>query len=171
MPDAVICGNDIMAETLCDRLAEHGISVPQNVIVTGFDGHIQALAHVPSVTTVGGQNRVLGQIAVQMLCAQTGVNPNPTAQSMQIIPGASCGCVSGADSAYHAAVQVQNYINRDFEQTYSFEMQNNTGYIADIAVLLQIYVRIVDAGTQQNVVSKRFCRVINAACELIIQRV
>ena len=133
MPDAVICGNDIMAETLFDKLAEHGISVPKNVIVTGFDGHIQALAHVPSVTTVGGQNRVLGRIAVQMLCAQIGIETAIPAQSMQIMPGASCGCVSEAESAHHAAVQVQNYINRDFEQTYSYEMQNNTGYIADMA--------------------------------------
>lgn len=133
MPDAVICGNDIMAETLCDRLAENGVSVPQDVIVTGFDGHIQALAHVPSVTTVGGQNRVLGRIAVQMLCAQIGIDANLPAQSMQMIPGASCGCVNAREDSVKTAEQVQIYIRRDYESTYSLEMQNNTGYIADMA--------------------------------------
>ena len=38
MPEAVICANDIMALTVMNVLTNHGICIPKDVIVTGFDG-------------------------------------------------------------------------------------------------------------------------------------
>lgn len=38
IPDAVICANDSMAISVCNTLKDYGYSVPDDVIVTGFDG-------------------------------------------------------------------------------------------------------------------------------------
>lgn len=37
-PDAVMCGNDIMASTLINTLEAGGMNVPEDIAVTGFDG-------------------------------------------------------------------------------------------------------------------------------------
>ena len=51
MPDAIICANDSMALGVCDVLSKRGIKVPEQVMVTGFDGIWQALFHAPVITT------------------------------------------------------------------------------------------------------------------------
>lgn len=38
LPDAIFCANDTMAIAACKRLYEYGIVVPDDMIVTGFDG-------------------------------------------------------------------------------------------------------------------------------------
>lgn len=51
IPDAVICANDSMAIGVCRKAAEVGISVPEDMIVTGVDGIPEAMNYVPSITT------------------------------------------------------------------------------------------------------------------------
>lgn len=51
IPQAVICANDMMAITVCEELKKYGYSVPEDVIVTGFDGTWSALSCVPPITT------------------------------------------------------------------------------------------------------------------------
>ncbi|SFD03603.1 substrate-binding and GGDEF domain-containing protein [Butyrivibrio sp. YAB3001] len=50
--DAIVCANDNMAIACVDELISHGIKVPEDVIVTGFDGIKSGLYNVPSITTV-----------------------------------------------------------------------------------------------------------------------
>lgn len=51
VPKAIICANDSMAITVCEELKEHGYSVPEQVLVTGFDGTLEAQVHKPAITT------------------------------------------------------------------------------------------------------------------------
>lgn len=51
LPDAIICANDSMAIGVCDSLQAHGISVPGDVIVSGFDGIWQGHYHNPTIST------------------------------------------------------------------------------------------------------------------------
>lgn len=51
MPEAVICGNDHMAIGLANRLISHGIKVPEQVIVTGYDATSEAAINTPAITT------------------------------------------------------------------------------------------------------------------------
>ena len=51
MPDAVVCVNDTTAVTVSDSLREHGYSVPEDVLVTGFDGIDPDNIIIPSITT------------------------------------------------------------------------------------------------------------------------
>ncbi len=51
LPKAVICANDSMAMAVCEELKEQGCSVPEQVMVTGFDGTLEAQVHKPAITT------------------------------------------------------------------------------------------------------------------------
>ncbi len=51
MPDAIFCANDYMALGVCQALRGHGIRVPEDVKVTGFDGLPAAELASPQLTT------------------------------------------------------------------------------------------------------------------------
>lgn len=51
VPDAVICANDSMALAVCDYLQEMNCRIPDDCIVTGFDGIEQSRMHLPALTT------------------------------------------------------------------------------------------------------------------------
>ncbi|MBQ3797029.1 MAG: GGDEF domain-containing protein [Butyrivibrio sp.] len=50
--DAIVCANDTMAISCADELLALGKKVPEDIIVTGFDGVQSGLYNVPSITTV-----------------------------------------------------------------------------------------------------------------------
>ncbi|MBR2523055.1 MAG: diguanylate cyclase [Clostridiales bacterium] len=51
LPEAIICANDTMAMGTCDYLIEKGYRIPDDCIVTGFDGIKDSLFHYPTITT------------------------------------------------------------------------------------------------------------------------
>ncbi len=51
LPDAFICANDSMAIAVCQKLTEKGYSLPEDVIVTGFDGIEIEKYHSPRLAT------------------------------------------------------------------------------------------------------------------------
>ena len=51
MPDAVICASDHMAMGLAGKLKEHGIDVPGQIIVTGYDATPEAIINDISITS------------------------------------------------------------------------------------------------------------------------
>ncbi len=67
MPDAVFCANDEMAIGLMSRLAEHGIRVPQDVSVIGFDDIAFSRTAQPALTTIHQPRAEIGERATQTL--------------------------------------------------------------------------------------------------------
>lgn len=51
LPEAIVCANDVMALVACKKLKEKGIRVPEDIIVTGFDGIQRAMWNSPKLTT------------------------------------------------------------------------------------------------------------------------
>ena len=133
-PDAVICASDVMAVSLCDTLIEGGMSVPEDIIITGYDAHIVALSHFPSITTVSGQSRETGRLATEKLLAMIGAAEFGDKKiQLKTEFGASCGCRSLHDDYKQAALQIQTYISNEYRKTEMLEMQTNTSYIAEMA--------------------------------------
>ncbi|GAB3600600.1 LacI family DNA-binding transcriptional regulator [Microbacterium tumbae] len=67
LPPALMCANDQMALGALDALRAAGLRVPDDLLVTGFDG-IDAAAHSrPRLTTVRQPMLDLGRAAVQVL--------------------------------------------------------------------------------------------------------
>jgi LacI family transcriptional regulator len=67
LPGALVCGNDQMALGILDVFGRVGIRVPQDVIVTGFDGIEAARMSSPRLTTVHQPMEDLGRAAVHVM--------------------------------------------------------------------------------------------------------
>jgi DNA-binding LacI/PurR family transcriptional regulator len=66
-PTAIVASNDLLALTVIGALRRLGLSVPQDVSVTGFDG-IDLGRHVsPRLTTVVQPSRAMGALAAKMV--------------------------------------------------------------------------------------------------------
>lgn len=95
MPDAVVCASDIMAISLIDSLTETGINVPEDIKITGNDGEIDGLLHLPSLTTICGRNYQLGTDTALKIAEIIGIDTNDFSCSepvQRIEYRASCGC-------------------------------------------------------------------------------
>ncbi len=66
-PDAVACGNDLLAFAVIRTLAELGLAVPGDVLVTGVDDTDLAEMHLPSLTSVSLESARRGSLAAAMM--------------------------------------------------------------------------------------------------------
>lgn len=80
---AVICANDQMALGVLDVLEERGIPVPQQVIVTGFDGIGAGKHSRPTLTTVHQPMVELGRAAIHAITARLD-NPDLSQQNLTL---------------------------------------------------------------------------------------
>jgi len=95
MPEAIVCANDSMAITACSFLSEMGLKVPEDIIVTGFDGTESAAYHYPSLTTCAPDYKE----AIEFIMAQTKLvqetgklSPCERMINFKLVKGQSCGC-------------------------------------------------------------------------------
>jgi LacI family transcriptional regulator len=99
LPDVIMCANDQTAIGALYALAEHGIRVPDDVAVTGFDD-IPVARHLrPRLTTVRQPIQQLGATAFELL--YTLISGEPPAEREVVLPTTlvrrgSCGCTSEA---------------------------------------------------------------------------
>ncbi len=66
-PTAIVCVNDFMAVGVLRELREHGLRVPQDVSVTGFDNIKLSEFSYPPLTTVHIPRQEIGHIAFECL--------------------------------------------------------------------------------------------------------
>lgn len=94
MPDAIICANDIMAEGVCHWLQDNHYSVPEDVIVTGFDNIRVARECQPVITSVSRGWDDMGYNALKSLLDRiAGKETNPhMVMNTHLVHGGSCGC-------------------------------------------------------------------------------
>lgn len=109
MPEAVVCANDFMAIALCKQLMAHGIRVPEDIAVTGFDGGPNATLTEPSLTTVEGKEFDVGSNAAAQLFARIEGRPREPVRTMHISFGRSCGCKEKSAKEYFAKID-EKYI-------------------------------------------------------------
>ena len=103
-PEAVVCANDYMAVGLMRTLMEHGIRIPEDVIVTGFDNVPTVATNVPTLTTVGQDFAGMTTKAMEELDRQIRGEKKPGKQRISIegrlVLGESCGCGYRGDEYY-----------------------------------------------------------------------
>lgn len=93
-PQAIICANDVMAVAAIERLNERGISVPEDICVSGYDGLEMAVNFNPSLTTGTVDIEKLSKKAVEIL--NKALN-NEACEMNYMMPvsinyAQSCGC-------------------------------------------------------------------------------
>ena len=93
LPEAIICANDVMAITVSEMLIESGYKVPDDVIVTGFDGYDGIYFTSPKITTASCDIILLAEATAE---AAFKVMGNTEEQHHKIVPefvsNESCGC-------------------------------------------------------------------------------
>lgn len=94
LPQAIICANDTMAITSCAALQEHGFTIPQDILITGFDGIPEAKYCIPSITTCKCNYT---KMTSDLLDALTHLQKDPSYTKQYVISyeldlDQSCGC-------------------------------------------------------------------------------
>ncbi len=101
---AIVCANDTMALAVCSTLTKHGYRIPEDVIVTGFDGLDVVRFSVPRITTCVCDFNSLGARAAEAVLLLDKGEPLPqhVYHTPELLLQTSCGCtpdapVDGAD--------------------------------------------------------------------------
>lgn len=63
-PTAFICGNDSIAAGAIHAILEHGLSVPEDIAVSGFDNSVVASVMYPPITSVASPSYEIGKTAI-----------------------------------------------------------------------------------------------------------
>lgn len=119
--DAIVCANDMMAFQTIRFLSERGKNVPDDIIVTGFDGIAMGQKFCPALTSVRRAIYEAGVKAVRLLQDywQGKEIPPATWLDSVVIRNQSCGClaVKRTDIADHFETQV-SHLNDYKRQNY-----------------------------------------------------
>ncbi len=67
IPDAIVCTSDVLAAGAIKWLIKNGLSVPEDVAVTGFDNIEVAELVYPGITTVEQPHKSMGREAARLL--------------------------------------------------------------------------------------------------------
>ena len=118
LPDAVVCANDYSAVGLVNACKARGIRVPEDLIVTGFDGVAESVSGFPTVTTATQPFYDIGYKAIEAMLRML---DGERFDNDLLIPGEllihqSCGCVEKI---------VDNI--EDFRLVYIKRLDNATG--------------------------------------------
>ncbi|MCQ2528614.1 MAG: diguanylate cyclase [Saccharofermentans sp.] len=148
MPDAIVCANDSMAVGVCDCLMRNGILVPQQVVVTGFDGIREAKMHNPGISTCepdyeGIVSMIMGTISEW--------SPNLTGVTQKKIThyipkfDSSCGCPASRNQEWFDVVSRLSKDNQDYfrhmlEMGHFVSRSINMESIDDAAMELRHYL-------------------------------
>jgi LacI family transcriptional regulator len=95
LPDAIVCGNDLMAIGAMRELQAAGIRVPADIAVAGFDDIALGAMLTPPLTTVRQSMRLLGERACALLLeriANAALERRVERLPTELIVRESCGC-------------------------------------------------------------------------------
>ena len=125
LPEAIVCANDTMAFFCMDTLKKHGLKIPDDVIVTGFDALSDCKDYSPTPTTVKRATFKSGKVAVDLLIdMMNGKEPDDiTYVDSILVKGQSCGCIP-----------FQKYEDMSYNERYFYynDFKEFTRYILDM---------------------------------------
>lgn len=94
-PEAIVCANDYMAIALINNLRKHGVRVPEDISVSGYDGTLEGKEFLPHLTSVTRERRDIAQKALKLL-VDLMEDPEKREFDLRITPKSvfaqSCGC-------------------------------------------------------------------------------
>ena len=155
MPDAIICANDNMAINTVAFLQQHGYRVPDDIIVTGFDGIEEVHMTEPRITTAGCDYRMLADMAAEAVIAE--VKKGDFQVMPALMKSESCGCM------YSAKLNILNDFNKLNSRFYRYYDDNRIlTQIAESMQLCQCLEEVPDR--MKNRVMGHMCCVLNQWC-------
>lgn len=148
-PEAVICASDHMAIGLVNRLIKHGIKVPEEIIVTGFDSTVEGALSDISITSYNPKIFENAEAAVDMIHRM--IEPDIPVLSESgnkthsFVFGDSCDCIN-TDSYFRKTFR-QNL----FTMNHNFTDENEDEQY-DVGTLSESYIleKLVRAKNQNE---------------------
>lgn len=119
LPDAFVCANDVMAMGLVFALNRLKYSVPDDVLVTGFDNIISAQTYSPIITTVDRGWEVRSRNAMEHLIElmNGGERKGLIKYPSRLSCGESCGCRVSAEVKKSQARYINSAYSIPVERT------------------------------------------------------
>ena len=125
-PRAIICANDSMAIATVNVLKKHGKRIPEDVIVTGFDGISEIKYSIPSITTCFCSSDHLAESITDIVMETISGNTKPEYRLVEpeLWRAESCGCPG---RSYISPSEELAYVNNSFyrfqaEEEHMFRM-------------------------------------------------
>lgn len=155
LPEAIICSNDVMAMTACKFLYERGYSVPEDVLISGFDGIVDERYHTPRLTTcrssTGEMSRTIVELIERSMAGEE--VPQEVVIGFEMVISQSCGCA--ARQTIDASVILSDMQRRlSSYQECSLSM---TGVLATISSKRKPELIIDDLGGKEELYSVYSC--------------
>ncbi len=145
IPRAIVCANDSMALGVCQKLKENGYRIPEDVIVTGFDG-ISATRYLePKLTTCQEDRAGLAHKCIeyfrQIFRGETPENLKIV--SYRTIYAESCGCrsVSGKERSADIAVLYRRLQDMEAHEEY---VTSNVDRMLNVEQVRELYAPLAE---------------------------
>ena len=94
-PEAIVCANDYMAISLINALRQQGINVPEDVVVTGYDGTVEGKEFLPHLSSVTRERMDIAQRTLGFLI-DLADGEDASGHDLRVSPkpiySQSCGC-------------------------------------------------------------------------------
>lgn len=98
LPEAVICASDHLAIGLANRLKEHGIKIPEDILISGYEATQEAAINDISISSFEASQAKISAEAVdyiaEIISPEVEITPLSVDNEARFHPGMSCGCAS-----------------------------------------------------------------------------
>lgn len=140
IPKAFVCANDIMAIECMRTLKAHGYRIPQDVIVTGFDGIDLEQYYSPRLTTAEYRIEDLVDAIVEAVTDNIDGRRNTETRIVNYINrlGGSCGCRQTKAENVEERLYKEKFITDDREEFIQF-MYNMIAQLSNYPELHYIF--------------------------------
>ena len=124
-PQAIVCANDPMAIGVLEYYKMNGKSVPEHVLLTGFDNGETARYSTPSISTIDKNPYEVGKRSIyELLETMNGKKPELTQIESKPMCRKSCGGTDDGDEEIERLKY--RYIQQDIYTAHMTEMINGT---------------------------------------------
>ncbi|MBQ2823707.1 MAG: GGDEF domain-containing protein [Oscillospiraceae bacterium] len=130
IPEAIVCASDTMAFFCMDCLKAHGYRIPEDIVVTGFDGVIDCESYDPPLTTVRRAFYESGEVAVNLLTDIWAGKETPDTVLVDSVleRSRSCGCDGAVNTDEQDFYNSKyGYRNKAMEINY-YILETNTNF-------------------------------------------
>ncbi len=144
IPQAIICANDTMAVTAGRFLQNRGYHIPEDIVITGFDGIMEAEYFIPPITTCTQDYETLGKEIIKVIEKHSAGEPFSMNHSIafHMKKAQSCGCIN--TMPYNTNMMMSNLLERlkrgQTREAAMCELQTAIGNMKTISQLREIII-------------------------------
>ena len=144
LPEAIVCANDKSAVTLVNELISHGIKVPEDVCITGYDLSAESITNDPAVTSCTRPDLYTGEMCVcELHKAITGETVTPEDPDRgHFVSGETCGC--RRDVVFAHKFNEADRLEQESESNFRFSCMQESLMASDTfeELIINIYSRM-----------------------------